>query len=69
LPDGKHHDRAVSVDDDDPGEEGTVRAHELHAGGWPCYLPEPVEDRLGARRATRAATKLFEDDVADDLGD
>jgi hypothetical protein len=67
LPCGKHHHRPVAVDDDDPREEGTVRALELDAGRGSRRLPEPIEDRLGARRAARAATGFFEEDVADDL--
>jgi hypothetical protein len=67
LPGGEHHNGPVAVDDDDPGEEGTVRAHEVDAGRRSRRLPEPVEERLGARRAARAATGFFEEDVADDL--
>jgi hypothetical protein len=68
LPRGKHHYWPVAVHDDDPGEEGPVRAHELDTGRRPRRFPEPVEDRLCARRAARAAAGFFEEDVADDLG-
>jgi hypothetical protein len=67
LPCGKHQDRPVAVDDDDPGEEGTVRAHELDTGRRARRFPEPVEERLSARRAARAATGFFDQDVADDV--
>jgi hypothetical protein len=69
LPGGKHHDGPVAVDDDDPGEEGAVRALELDAGGRFGRFPEPLEDRIGARRALGVATDFFQQDLADDLGD
>jgi hypothetical protein len=67
LPSGKHQDGPVAVDEDDPGEERAVRALKLDARRRSRRLPEPVEDRCGAGRAARAATDLFEDDLADEL--
>jgi hypothetical protein len=67
LPGGEHHDGPVAVDDDDPREEGAVRALDLDARRRPGHLTEPVEDRLSARRAARAATGFFKEDVADEL--
>lgn len=69
LPGGKNDDRAVPVDDDQPGEERAVRALELDAWRWPGHLAQPVDERLGPLRATGAATELFQDDVADDFSD
>ena len=68
MPSRKHEHGTVAVDDDDAREEGSVRALELDARRWLRHHPKPVEERLGARRAAGAATELFEEDVADDLG-